>query len=240
MQIGKARGELCGDVEEEAEVLLGIQTADSSDNARTSGKSKPRPRLIPRGFTGTETAKIDGIGNQRYFFRGDRFMAGQKVPASAGDSDDVMGEAIGGFVEGEKDFVVDPVRVVGVVVVDDDGHAQQGSERLGNDVRRNEMAVEDIRLVGENPPWDRGEVDGEELVRRERVDLHASLLQPVPINAVAVQRGDLMAEAGTATSGQVRNDLLSTAEVQAVDDVKDAFHEGFLSCHCCQTCSHQR
>jgi hypothetical protein len=28
--------------------------------------------------------------------------------------------------------------------------------------------------------------------------------------------------------------------VKAVDDVKDALHEGFLSCHCCQTCSHQR
>ena len=92
-------------------------------------------------------------------------MSGQKVPASGGDSDDVMGESICGFVEGEKDFVVDAVRVVGVVVVDDHGNAQQGSERLSNDVRRDEMAVEDIGLVGENPPRDRGEVGGEELVR---------------------------------------------------------------------------
>ena len=72
------------------------------------------------------------------------------------------------------------------------------------------------------------------------MDFYSNLLQTIPVNAVTVKRGDFMAEAGTATSSQVQNDLLCAAEMKAVDDVKDAFHEGFLSCHCCQTCSHQR
>ena len=72
------------------------------------------------------------------------------------------------------------------------------------------------------------------------MDFYSSLLQTIPIDAAPVHRRDFMAEAETAASGQVQNDLLGAAEMKAVDDVEDAFHKGFLNCHCCQTCSHQR
>ncbi len=75
----------------------------------------------------------------------------------------------------------------------------------------------------------------------ETMDLDARLAKTVPVNPVAVHRGDLVAKSWTATSGEVENDLLSSPEVEAVDDMENAFHRvGLRALHCCQTYSHQR
>ena len=72
------------------------------------------------------------------------------------------------------------------------------------------------------------------------MDFDTCLPESVPINAVAVHRGDFVAEAGTPAGRQIQNNLLCPSEVEAIYDMQDAFHGKFLICHCCQTYSHQR
>jgi hypothetical protein len=67
------------------------------------------------------------------------------------------------------------------------------------------------------------------------VDFDTGLHEAIPINAVAVHRGNFMDEVWAAAGGQIQNNLLRASEVKAVNDVEDAFHGKFLICHCCQT-----
>ena len=72
-------------------------------------------------------------------------MPDQEFATGGGDRDDVAGVAVGGFVERQEELVVDAVGVVRVIVVEYQRHSEQGSEWLGNDVRGNEVAVENVR-----------------------------------------------------------------------------------------------
>ena len=94
-------------------------------------------------------------------------MPDQKIPARSSDRDDVAREAVGGFVEREQGFVINAVRIVRVVVIEDQRHAEQGPERLGDDVRGNEMAVENIRAVRKKERRECGEIQREIFFRRK-------------------------------------------------------------------------
>ena len=61
-------------------------------------------------------------------------MLNQKNPARTGNGDEVVRESGGGCVEREEELVVDSLGIVGVVVIEDEWHAHQGPERLGDDV----------------------------------------------------------------------------------------------------------
>ena len=86
-------------------------------------------------------------------------MLNQKIPARTGNGDDVVRELIGRFIERKEQPVVDPLGIVGVVVVNDQWHANQSPERLCDDVRGNEMAVEDVRALREKERRERREVE---------------------------------------------------------------------------------
>lgn len=165
----------------------------------------------------------------------------KKIAARTGNGDDVVSKLVSRFIESEKELVVDPLGIVGVVVVDNQRHAHQGPERLCDDVRGNEMAVEDVRAVRKKERRECGEIQREMFFRRKRVDIDSSLAQPIPINPVTMHRGDFVPEASAAAGGEIQNDLLCSAEVQTVDDMENSFHgAGWRALHCCQIYSHQR
>ena len=168
-------------------------------------------------------------------------MLNQKIPARTGNGDEVVRESVGRFIKREEEFVVDSLGIVGVVVIENQRHAHQSPERLSEDIGGNQVTMKNVGALGEKERRKRGEIGGEKFVRRETMDLDARLAETVPINPVAVHRGDLMAKSRTATSGEVENNLLSSPEVEAVDDMENAFHRvGLRALHCCQTYSHQR
>lgn len=78
-----------------------------------------------------------------------------------------MGKTVGGLVERKEKFIFNAMRVVCVVVIDNKGNAEQGSEWLCNDIRGDEMTMKDVRLCGENKCWKCSEVEWEVFVGRE-------------------------------------------------------------------------
>jgi hypothetical protein len=60
--------------------------------------------------------------------------------------------------------------------------------------------------------------------RGKRVDFDSSLAQAIPINPAPMHRGDFVPEVTAAAGGEIENDLLCSAEVQAVDDMENSFH----------------
>ena len=47
-----------------------------------------------------------------------------------------------------------------MVVVDDHWNSKQGTKWLGDDIGGDEVAVDNIRPVRKQAPWDRGEIEG--------------------------------------------------------------------------------
>ena len=72
----------------------------------------------------------------------------------------MTGKAVCEAVQGEKEATLGPTGVVCVVVVDDHWNSKQGTQWLGDDIGGDEVAVEDIRPVRKQTPWDRGEIEG--------------------------------------------------------------------------------
>ena len=83
-------------------------------------------------------------------------MLNQKISARTGNGDDVMREAVGGFVEREEELVVDSLGIVGVVVIEDEWHAHQGPERLGEDIGGNQVTMKNVGALGEKQRRKRG------------------------------------------------------------------------------------
>ena len=92
-------------------------------------------------------------------------MADEKFAAGGGHGDEVVREAVGGFVEREEELVVDPVRVVRVVVIEDEWHAHQGPKWLGEDIGGNQVTMKNVGALGEKERRKRGEIGGEKFVR---------------------------------------------------------------------------
>ena len=51
------------------------------------------------------------------------------------------------------------------------------------------------------------------------MDFNSRLAEALPVNAMAVHRGNLMLKASTAAGGEIQNDLLGATEVEAINDM---------------------
>ena len=83
-------------------------------------------------------------------------MLNQKIPARTGNGDEVVRESVGRFIKREEEFVVDSLGIVGVVVIEDEWHAHQGPERLGEDIGGNQVTMKNVGALGEQERRKRG------------------------------------------------------------------------------------
>ena len=133
-QIREPRTERGRHIEKQREIFLRIQSANPGDHWGIRRQAEFRAGIPSRDLARRESTEIDGIRHQRDFFRRDRFVLNQKIPARTGNGDDVVRESVGRFIKREEEFVVDSLGIVGVVVIEDEWHAHQSPERLGDDV----------------------------------------------------------------------------------------------------------
>ena len=62
-------------------------------------------------------------------------------------------EAVGEAVDGKQEFIFAPIRVVRMVVVDNYRNPTKSRQRLCNDVRGDQVTMNDVVAPTKNPPW---------------------------------------------------------------------------------------
>jgi hypothetical protein len=131
-----------------------------------------------------------------------------------GYRDDMGREAVAPAIRRQRPFAWVHRFVVAMVVIDPDLDFAGRGQRLGDHVRSQQMAVNNIVAAGKHEPGQPGKITRKPVMKRKRPHGRPRLPQALPKNAAPVH--DLRA-----------------SQIEAVDDVKDAvaafFHFEALS-----------